>query len=160
MKLSNRLLFPVFLAALVLLGFVAITHADARGQGNEGRSDDAIARQDRDLYQRLNIEKKFGVHFRSHTRVCDNAGAGEAACAARVVVDEQGTPNASPKVISGYGPAQFLKAYGLSPTAPGTKPSIIAIVDAYNDPNIQSDLNTYSAAFGIPILPACSGAIA
>ncbi len=35
----------------------------------------------------------------------------------------------------------------------------IAIVDAYDHPNILNDLNTYSQAFGIPTMTACTGTI-
>jgi subtilase family serine protease len=64
---------------------------------------------------------------------------------------------ASTTLPSGNGPAQFLKAYELSGTASGSP--IIAIVDAYDDPNIAKDLATYSATFNIPSLPTCTGAI-
>jgi subtilase family serine protease len=45
-------------------------------------------------------------------------------------------------------PAQFRGAYSLPSTAPAGQ--IIGIVDAYNDPNIASDLNVYSKQFGLP----------
>jgi subtilase family serine protease len=51
----------------------------------------------------------------------------------------------------GYGPAQFHGAYKLPGTAATTQ--TIGIVDAYNDPNIATDLETYSHQFG---LPACN----
>jgi hypothetical protein len=51
---------------------------------------------------------------------------------------------------SGYSPAQIRHAYGfdqLTKDGTGVK---IAIVDAYDDPNIPSDLNTFSLQFGLP----------
>ena len=54
-----------------------------------------------------------------------------------------------------YTPAQIQQAYGFNNItfngAAGTgKGETIAIVDAYNDPNIQSDLNTFDTQFGLP----------
>jgi Domain of unknown function (DUF4082)/Fibronectin type III domain len=55
----------------------------------------------------------------------------------------------------GFTPAQIEQGYGFSSISfngtPGTgKGETIAIVDAYNDPNIQADLNTFDAQFGLP----------
>ncbi len=63
-----------------------------------------------------------------------------------------GGPNAQ---TSGYTPAQIAKAYQFSSISfngvAGTgKGETIAIVDAYDDPNIQSDLNTFDTEFGLP----------
>jgi hypothetical protein len=53
-----------------------------------------------------------------------------------------------------YAPAQILQAYGFNNIsfsgAPGTgKGETIAIVDAYDDPKIQSDLNAFDSQFGL-----------
>jgi subtilase family serine protease len=87
--------------------------------------------------------------------VCPGEVHGYTRCHARVVVDSKGNPlvTTSP---NGYGPAQFRGAYGLSGTASSSSIPIIAIVDAYDQPYILSDLNTYSSTFGVPGLPACS----
>ena len=89
----------------------------------------------------------------NHVRVCPRSGGKESAdCHARVVVDPNGTPKAASLPL-GYGPAQLLGAYTLNPLSPtGTT---IAIVDAYDHPNILSDLNTYSSQFGIPLMNSC-----
>jgi len=84
----------------------------------------------------------------SQAPVCPGpASPGSARCHAHVVTNANGTPRAetAPK---GYGPAQFRGAYGLPATA--STAQTIAIVDAYDDPNIAKDLNTYSAQFGLP----------
>jgi subtilase family serine protease len=75
-------------------------------------------------------------------------GEGRALCDSHVVTDGKGTPLATvaPK---GYGPAQFRGAYGLPSSAPAGQ--TIAIVDAYDDPRIAADLNTYSSQFGLPL---------
>src|SRR5262245_47153632 len=53
-----------------------------------------------------------------------------------------------------YAPAQILQAYGFNSIsfngAPRTGKSVtIAIVDAYDDPKIQSDLNVFDSQFGL-----------
>jgi subtilase family serine protease len=61
----------------------------------------------------------------------------------------------APSVVpSGYSPAQLRAAYG----AAGKGTAKIAVVDAYGDPSIKSDLDTYSRTFGLPVLPACTSA--
>lgn len=89
-----------------------------------------------------------------HAPVCVR-GADDSAvnCYARVIVDNDGSPKAS-SLPSGYGPAQFRGAYNLSGVTSSNQ--TIAIVDAYNHPNILSDLNYYSATFGIPGLTSCA----
>jgi subtilase family serine protease len=56
----------------------------------------------------------------------------------------QGTALADP---SGLSPVQIRAAYNL-PSTGGS--GTIAIVDAYDDPTIQSDLSTFSSEFGLP----------
>jgi len=98
----------------------------------------------------LGLPATAGAHWRvrPHRSVCTDAtGAGVAHCQADVVTDGKGTP-ATAVAPSGYGPAQFHSAYGLPATAASRQ--TIAIVDAYDDPTIASDLNVYSAQFGLP----------
>ena len=57
----------------------------------------------------------------------------------------------------GFTPAQMETGYGFSSinfngTAGTGQGETIAIVDAYNDPNIQSDLNTFDSEFSLPAL--------
>ncbi|HZS31643.1 MAG TPA: hypothetical protein VFA37_10325 [Gaiellaceae bacterium] len=59
---------------------------------------------------------------------------------------------------SGLGPADLLKAYNLASAAAtrgGTQ--TVALVDAYDDPTIESDLNTYRAYYGIPPCTTANG---
>jgi hypothetical protein len=61
-------------------------------------------------------------------------------------------PNATP---SGLGPANLQSAYKLS-TAGGAG-ATVAIVDAFNDPNAESDLATYRTQFGLPACTTANG---
>lgn len=87
-----------------------------------------------------------------HAPVCGSEKPGEARCHARVIVDERGKPKTTSGAAA-YLPGQLRSAYNL--TGAGSPSQIIAIVDAYNDPNIESDLAVYSARSSIPSLPSC-----
>lgn len=89
-------------------------------------------------------------------QVCDNAKSDNVGCLSRVKTDKSGTvtTNALP---SGLNPTQFRTAYNLPSTS--SNPGTIAIVAAYNHPNIKSDLDTYNSTFGLPAFPSCSKTI-
>jgi subtilase family serine protease len=93
------------------------------------------------------------------SRVCAAPAAGLAACHALHVnnvsehVKALGvTPNATP---SGFGPADLLSAYNLP--AGGGAGQTVAIVDAYDDPNAEADMNTYRSQYGLPACTSASG---
>ena len=49
-----------------------------------------------------------------------------------------------------YGPAQIRAAYGVDKIAADGTGRTVVIVDAYSSPTIQSDLDLFSSAFGLP----------
>jgi subtilase family serine protease len=71
-----------------------------------------------------------------------------------VITDRKAEPLASSSP-SGYGPADFHTAYALPDNAPA--PQTIAIVDAYDNPTIASDLAVYSSTYGIPACTTANG---
>jgi hypothetical protein len=88
---------------------------------------------------------------------CGVAAEGSARCLAKVVTDDTGAtfdaaPAAAAGTPAGWGPADLRSAYKL-PSFSGTP--TVAIVDAFDDPNAESDLSAYRAQYG---LPACSSA--
>lgn len=85
--------------------------------------------------------------------VCDAASPGYASCHAIIRTDISGTATTNP---SGYHPSDLRGAYGL-PSATAGAGQVVAIVDAYNDPNALSDVNTYRSTFGIPTISTCNG---
>lgn len=88
-----------------------------------------------------------------HKPVCPGpVASNDTRCHAQVVTNVHGQPRVT-AAPSGYGPLQFLGAYNLTGNTPITR--TIAIVDAYDDPNVLNDLNTYSSAFGIPTMSVC-----
>jgi hypothetical protein len=74
-------------------------------------------------------------------RVCNESRQGYAACDALLLTGKIGPD------ISGWQPLDFQTRYNL----PITKGSgqIVAIVDAYDNPNAESDLSTYRTEFGL-----------
>ncbi len=78
---------------------------------------------------------------------CPDDGPGTARCFSLVRTDiaPQTYPAASEP---GLHPADFQAAYNLPATKGGGQ--IVAIVDAYDNPNIAKDLKTYRAEFGLP----------
>jgi hypothetical protein len=57
-----------------------------------------------------------------------------------------------------FEPQDLSNAYfpGEQPDAPASEPQTIALVDAYNDPNAEASLNTYSNEFSISELTSCT----
>jgi subtilase family serine protease len=91
-----------------------------------------------------------------HRAVCPGPAAFDTArCHARVIVDKNGNPKATGGP-SGNGPVQFRTAYGLLSSTAGAGQTV-GIVDAYDDPNIESDLGVYSSQFGLPACTTANG---
>jgi len=88
-----------------------------------------------------------------HAKVCPSAAMGEARCHSLVRVDNTGAPLAAagPR---GYGPADLASAYKLTAGGAG---QTIAIVDAYDDPNAESDLAVYRSQFGLSACTTANG---
>jgi subtilase family serine protease len=88
--------------------------------------------------------------------VCPGPAAfGSARCHSHVTTDKNGSPNAT-SLPAGYGPVQFQTAYGLPSSTAGAGVTI-GIVDAYDDPNIESDLGVYSSTYGLLACTTANG---
>jgi subtilase family serine protease len=84
----------------------------------------------------------------AHVPACVGpAAAGDARCHSRVIVDGNGNPFVATSP-SGLNPADLQSAYVLPSLTAGAG-QVFAIVDAFDDPNAESDLNTYRAQFGL-----------
>jgi subtilase family serine protease len=99
-------------------------------------------------------------HVRS-VQVCPGPAApGDARCHAHVVVDDKGAPAAT-AAPRGYGPADLYAAYNLGTLATGSSwrsnGQTIAIVDAYDHPFAENDLNVYRSQFGLPPCTTANG---
>jgi subtilase family serine protease len=76
---------------------------------------------------------------------CPAVGPGQGQCAA-LVMNEGAGPATAP---GGWGPSDFRAVYKLPSSSKGSG-EIIGIVDAYDNPNVASDLAQYRSTFGIP----------
>jgi subtilase family serine protease len=91
----------------------------------------------------------------AHRNACGVPAADSARCFAKVVTRDDGStfsPDGRAGAPAGWWPQDLQAAYNL-PTFSGTP--TVAIVDAFDDPNAESDLATYRSQFG---LPACTSA--
>lgn len=78
-------------------------------------------------------------------------------CMSALRVDLPVVPNATAS-HDGLGPADLRAAYNLASAATSRgKGQTVALVDAYDDPTIESDLNTYRAYYGIPPCTTANG---
>jgi len=106
---------------------------------------------------------------------CATPAPGHAGCLALALVPETAAARAHthPLGMTRSAPLKTLTpaegGYGLRPTdlraayfsreqpeAPPSEPQTIALVDAYNDPNAEADLNTYAHEFGLAELAQCA----
>ncbi len=78
-----------------------------------------------------------------------------AQCHAHVATNANGvTPMATTSFAYGYRPADLQKIYGI-PAAAGAP--TVAVVAAYDNPNIESDLAAYRSQFGLPACTTANG---
>ena len=99
--------------------------------------------------------------------VCAAPAPGNASCHAILAEKVTATGKAAPAASSpsGYNPADLRAAYNLPAAATTTTSAglgvgvgqTVAIVDAYDDPNAEADLNVYRAQFGIPACTTANG---
>src|SRR3954452_11633933 len=95
----------------------------------------------------------------SHRDACGVAGEDSARCFAKVVTRDDGStfsPADTTNTHAGWSPVDLRNAYKLT-SAPAGTPTI-AIVDAYDDPNAESDLAAYRSGWGGGSLPPCTTA--
>ncbi len=106
----------------------------------------------------LGIPRQASAHTlvpeTQYHHVCSLAPVGFARCLA--ILHLSFTNTITPSAISGYHPADLQSAYKL-PSATAGKGQTIAIVDAYNDPNAESDLGVYRSTFGLPSCTTANG---
>jgi energy-converting hydrogenase Eha subunit A len=57
---------------------------------------------------------------------------------------------------SGYGPSNLQSAYNLPSSTAGSGETV-AIVDAFNDPTAEADLQVYRAQYGLPVCDTANG---
>jgi subtilase family serine protease len=86
---------------------------------------------------------------------CGLPVAGSLTCGARVNLDAAAAPAAT--TPNGYGPADIRSAYALPATPNGGGAPTVAIVDAYDNPNLEADLAVYRSTYGLPPCTTANG---
>ena len=120
--------------AVPLLATLAFAACNAGGVSNLPGSQSPSASRSHDVPQWVN--QSLG------TPACGDVGPKQARCGVRVI--NQGI---SPDVL-GWQPVDFQTRYKLPVTKGGTGQTV-AIVDAYDNPNAASDIQTYRTEFGL-----------
>jgi len=88
-----------------------------------------------------------------HKAVCSAAPEGEARCLARVRTEADGETVKTFASPQGFGPADLQSAYQITGTGTGT----VAVIEAYDNPNVESDLAVYRSQFGLPPCTTANG---
>jgi subtilase family serine protease len=88
----------------------------------------------------------------SFSPVCSATTGGTARCEA-LLSSVGGTVDGVPR---GYGPADLQSAYNLRVSRAGFGQTV-AIVDAFDNPNVEADLATYRSMFGLPPCTTANG---
>ncbi|MDI5970855.1 hypothetical protein POF50_016145 [Streptomyces sp. SL13] len=102
-----------------------------------------------------------GAH--PYKTVCAGTAAGHAHCDALTRTDvrpvlESALGTTPAATVGGYGPSNLQSAYNLAAAAAAKGAGeTVAVVDAYNDPNANSDLSVYRAQFGLPACTVANG---
>jgi hypothetical protein len=106
-----------------------------------------------------NASAQSAPHSAPTKRLCSaSAAPGQMACLALVRTDIAGVPAdaLSPAATpAGYGPGDLRSAYKL--TGNGSATETVAIVDAYDDPNAESDLAAYRSQYGLGACTTANG---
>jgi hypothetical protein len=109
-----------------------------------------------------------GVHYAKVKRVCPLPRRGRATCLSlRLEPAASGAANAAPYAAGagaastgpagGLTPADLASAYRYSPS--GGSGQTVGIVDAFDDPNLESDLATFDAQYGLVACTAANGCL-
>lgn len=93
---------------------------------------------------RARVRKLWGPNV---AQVCSDVPVGYVNCLALLRTDIAQSMN--PATVAGLTPADFQSAYALPSSSKGTG-QVVAVVDAYDNPRVASDLATYRSQFGLP----------
>jgi len=91
-----------------------------------------------------------------HPAVCGAVAAGFARCHARVLAHGGGSL-LSASSPTGLGPAAIKAAYTFPTELSAGAAMTVALVDAYDDPSAETDLNVFSAQYDLPACTTANG---
>jgi hypothetical protein len=136
----------------ILAVIVPIALASCSGTAADMRRDEGDETSD----ERADIEALAAVPRATTIDACAPAGEGTMRCRAKLVTDVNRKPLGSLAVpTSGLGATDLRDAYKLP--ASGGQGRLVVVVAAFDDPNAETDLNTYRAQYGIAPCTSASG---
>ncbi|MGO9582937.1 MAG: hypothetical protein ACLP36_09030 [Acidimicrobiales bacterium] len=91
----------------------------------------------------------------SEQAVCGKPGVGVGQCLVHVLKPSEATSEGTVTAPTGLPPSTIEGVYGFTAASSAGAGQTIALVDAYNDPDAASDLDTFSAQYGLPL--ECTG---
>ena len=138
---------------ITTLGFLSLTGLIALGCGGGGSADAEGTSEENLSGATLGGATVVGTKAPLTAAVCDAPAPGAAQCLAIVVTEADGKTARVTATPTGYGPAQLTSAYNIPAGFGGT----VAIVDAFDDPNAESDLAVYRSTFGLPPCTTANG---
>jgi kumamolisin len=130
------------LALAVCAILILATPFPASSQNGKNSSDEDQGGRFWHLIPDSSIEKDDDMGFRAHTNH---------------VIRFDASPKANSSTPSGETPISLRSVYNLPSIAQGGGSGIIAIVDAYDYPTAENDLNVFSNQFGLPACTSASG---
>ncbi|MFB8183538.1 peptidase S8 [Streptomyces sp. NPDC055966] len=152
-------------AALVLAGLGTATHASAATPALTAKTVSpkaiaaAVAKAHVQYTQQCAGTPKKGYAACNALRVTSGTTAFQEEQAVKKGIAPQTVrPNAAADSPTGYGPSDLQSAYGLTSAASSSgSGKTIAIVDAYDDPNAESDLAAYRSNYGLSDCTSSNG---
>lgn len=99
------------------------------------------------------LQSQVRAQSASFEHSCGSAAPGYARCHALIRTDAKANGTAGP---AGYNPPDLQSAYALPSSTAGSGQTV-AIVDAYDDPNAESDMAYYRSYFGLPPCTTSNG---
>ncbi len=149
LRRSRTLVAAAAAAALVTIGLASPASAGTPAASTAANTTAASASTTAAATPK--VSKKNGVK-----PLCTQPKKGAAQCFALKRTDVTAHKGIQPSAtVSGYGPADLSSAYALP--ANGGAGQTVAIVDAFDDPNAESDLATYRTQFGLPACTTANG---
>ena len=109
----------------------------------------AVPRPAAESVTRLSSQETSKIWGPNVVAACPDVRPGEAQCLALIRAGSKSARGGGSGPNGGFTPAQLEAAYNLPSVSKGSG-QIIALVDAYDDPDAASDLTYYRSYFGLP----------
>ncbi len=147
MRARPQVLTLLAAAATIVVGMATSSQASAAVPGAAAQANGAAATASVTSLPQHPYTHSCATPTKAHTMYCFALKRTDVGTQALGVM-----PNATP---SGFGPSSLISAYKLSTS--GGSGATVAIVDAYDDPNAESDLGVYRSQYGLSACTTSNG---